>query len=48
MKLHQIDSKAADWKLLDSFEDRTVFQTRAWLQFVAEAQGATPVLAEVR
>jgi len=48
MKLHQIDSKAANWKLLDSFEDRTVFQTRAWLQFVAEAQGATPVLAAVR
>jgi hypothetical protein len=48
MKLHRIDIKNADWKLLDSFADRTVFQTRAWLQFVAEAQAATPVLAEVR
>lgn len=48
MKLHRIDIKSADWKLLDSFADRTVFQTRAWLEFVAEAQGATPVLAEVR
>ncbi len=48
MKLHQIDGKTADWKLLDSFEDRTVFQTRAWVQFVEEAQGATPVLAELR
>ncbi len=48
MKLHQINSKAADWKLLDSFADRTVFQTHGWLQFVAESQGATPVLAEVR
>lgn len=48
MKLHRIDIKAADWKLLDSFADRTVFQTRAWLEFVAASQGATPVLAEVR
>jgi hypothetical protein len=48
MKLHQIDFKVADWKLLDSFHDRTVFQTQAWVQFVEEAQGATPVLAEVR
>ena len=48
MKLHRIDIKTADWKLLDGFADRTVFQTRAWLEFVAEAQGATPVLAEVR
>lgn len=48
MKLHRIDIKAADWRLLDSFADRTVFQTRAWLEFVAASQGATPVLAEVR
>ena len=48
MKLHRIDIKNADWKLLDSFGDRTVFQTRAWIDFVAEAQRATPVLAEVR
>ena len=48
MKLHQIDFKTADWKTLDAFADRTVFQTRAWLEFVKEAQGATPVLAELR
>ena len=48
MKLRQVDCKAADWKVLDSFPDRTVFQTREWLHFVAESQGATPVLAEVR
>src|SRR5208282_6480557 len=48
MKLHAINFGAADWKRLDSFEDRTVFQTRAWVQFVEEAQGATPVLAELR
>src|ERR1700687_2507659 len=48
MKFHPIDIKAADWKRLDKFADRTVFQTREWLQFVAESQNAQPVLAELR
>ena len=48
MKFHAIDLKTADWKRLDAFADRTVFQTRPWLQFVAESQKATPVLAELR
>jgi hypothetical protein len=48
VKLHPIDFKTADWKLLDSFADRTVFQTRAWLEFIQESQDATPVIAEVR
>jgi len=48
MKLHQIDCKSADWKRLDRFPDRTVFQTREWLHFVAESQTATPLVAEVR
>src|ERR1700716_1095531 len=48
MKFSPIDIKAADWKRLDRFADRTVFQTREWLQFVAESQNAQPVLAELR
>ena len=48
MILQRIDYKTADWKLLDRFPDRTVFQTRPWLDFIAESQGATPVLAELR
>src|SRR6266516_1463079 len=48
MKFHKIDFKTADWKHLDSYQDRTVFQTREWLQFVSESQNATPVLAELR
>ena len=48
MKFHPIDFKAADWKHLDSFADRTVFQTREWLQFVSESQNAMPMLAELR
>ena len=48
MKFYPIDSKAADWKRLDQFADRTVFQTREWVHFVAEAQNAQLVLAELR
>jgi hypothetical protein len=47
MKCKILDPKTADWKFLDSFADRTVFQTREWVQFVSEAQGATPILAEL-
>jgi hypothetical protein len=48
MKFHQIDFKNADWKRLDTFADRTVFQTREWLGFISQSQDATPVLAELR
>jgi len=48
MKFYPTDIEAADWKRLDGFADRTVFQTREWLQFVAESQNAQPVLAELR
>lgn len=47
MKVKIIDFNTADWKRLDGFEDRTVFQTREWLQFLSEVQNATPVLAEL-
>jgi len=47
MKCSVIDFKAAKWEFLDSFEDRTVFQTRPWVQFVSEAQRATPLLLEL-
>ena len=32
-------------EILDTFEDRTIFQTPAWLTFVAKTQHAEPVLA---
>jgi hypothetical protein len=43
-----IDFDSADWKRLDAFHDRTVFQTREWISFVSEARKAAPVLAELR
>ena len=36
------------WEELDRFADRTVFQTREWLEFIAETQHGTPVVAELR
>ena len=47
MKCNIVDPKSVNWEFLDSFADRTVFQTREWLNFVAETQGATPVIAEL-
>jgi hypothetical protein len=44
MKCTIVDFDAVNWELLDGFQDRTVFQTRSWLQFI---QKATPVLAEL-
>lgn len=35
------------WAELDGYADRTVAQTRAWLDFLAETQGAEPVAARV-
>jgi CelD/BcsL family acetyltransferase involved in cellulose biosynthesis len=34
-----------DWSALDRYADRNVFQTRAWLEFLAEIQRAEPVIA---
>jgi len=48
MKCDVINFESADWERLDSFADRTVFQTEAWVRFVSESQKATPVLAELR
>jgi Acetyltransferase (GNAT) domain len=48
LKLYRLDPAGLDWSALDQFEDRTVFQTREWLDFIAETQDATPVVAELR
>ena len=47
MKCNIIDFESANFKRLDEFSDRTVFQTREWIRFVAETQNATPILAEL-
>jgi hypothetical protein len=47
MKCHIIDFDAVNWRVLDGFADRTVFQTREWIQFIHDTQKAVPVMAEL-
>jgi hypothetical protein len=47
MKTRIIEFENVDWSALDGFADRTVFQTRQWIQFIGETQNATPVIAEL-
>lgn len=48
MKCEILAFDAVDWHSLDQLPDRTVFQTREWLRFLAQTQNATPVVAELR
>ena len=43
-----LDDGDVQWRTLDGFSDRVVFQTREWLNFIAESQRATPIVAEIR
>ncbi len=48
MKCRIVAPSEVNWEFLDGFADRTVFQTRDWLNFVAETQRAAPVIAELQ
>lgn len=45
--LEPIPWEGVPWETLDACPDRTVFQTKPWLEFLAETQAATPVIAAV-
>lgn len=45
--LERVASPAVPWAELDRRPDRTVFQTRPWLDFLVESQDAEPVVARV-
>ena len=47
MKAKVIQPEQVDWARLDAFADRTVFQTREWLNFVHETQRAKIVMCEL-
>jgi hypothetical protein len=47
MKAKLIDPVTVGWAKLDGFADRTVFQTREWLQFVQETQRGRIVICEL-
>ena len=48
MRFRLLDYGDVPWERLDAYADRTVFQTRAWVEFVAETQRARPAIAELR
>ncbi len=45
---HHLDFGSVNSSELDSFGDRIVFQTRPWLEFIAQTQNAKPVIAALR
>jgi Acetyltransferase (GNAT) domain len=48
VRFERLELADVDWEHLNSFADRSVFQTRQWLEFIARSQGAEPVVAELR
>jgi CelD/BcsL family acetyltransferase involved in cellulose biosynthesis len=42
-----MDPSEIDWSQVDALDDRNVFQTLEWLQFIEAIQGAEPLLAQV-
>lgn len=47
LRLERLDASEVHWDELDALADRTVFQTREWLEFVASTQGAEAVVARL-
>lgn len=45
--LRQVHPSDDEWAALDALPDRDLFQTHAWVRFVAASQRATPVVAAV-
>jgi CelD/BcsL family acetyltransferase involved in cellulose biosynthesis len=48
LAFERLDLDMVDWAELDRLPDRTIFQTRPWLEFVARTQRAEPVLAALQ
>jgi hypothetical protein len=48
LRFSRLEFSRVPWDKLDNFADRTVFQTREWVQFIAATQEATPIIGELR
>ncbi len=48
IRLERLHPSDDEWKELDALPGRELFQTQAWIRFVAMSQGAEPVVAAVR
>lgn len=46
--LERLKMNEVPWQDLDQYKDRNIFQTEAWIRFVAEAQNAEPVVATIK
>ena len=46
--LERLNINKVPWQELDQYWDRSVFQTQGWVNFIAEAQNAESVVAEVK
>jgi len=47
LKFERIPFNDVDWSALDRLPDRTIFQIRPWIEFVARTQHAEPVIAAI-
>lgn len=47
MRFERVGLPEVPWSELDRHPDRTIFQTRAWLDFLVETQTAEPVVARL-
>jgi CelD/BcsL family acetyltransferase involved in cellulose biosynthesis len=49
LAFHRFEGTLDDWgTILATFPDAEIFQTPAWMRFIAESHHATPVIAELR
>jgi len=48
LSLERLPVQSCQWELMDAFDDRVIFQTREWVEFVRRTQHAEPVIAAVR
>lgn len=48
LEFRLLTEEQVPWDRLDTLADRTVFQSREWLAFIAETQKGTTVVAELR
>jgi hypothetical protein len=48
LSLNKINLNNINWQRLDQFEDRTIFQTLPWLNFLKDTQGAEPIVIEIK
>ncbi len=48
LRLEQLQPSDHEWKRMDMFQDRVIFQTREWIEFLAAVSGGEPVFAAVK